>query len=99
MADVVLTHGYFLWEDANEAEIMKPYPPLGLLYLSAHLRREGFEPEVLDTTFSDREAVLARLDAGPGVLGIYTNLMTRSNVCCLMGEARRRGWTVVVGGP
>lgn len=99
MADVVLTHGYFLWEDANEAEIMKPYPPLGLLYLSAYLRREGFEPEVFDTTFSDREALLARLDEGPGVLGIYTNLMTRPTVVWLMGEARRRGWTVIAGGP
>lgn len=100
MVDVLLTHGYFLWEDANEAKVMKPYPPLGLLYLSAFLRRAGLEPEVFDTTFSDRPALLARLDATPGaVLGIYTNLMTRANVVWLMGEARARDWTVVVGGP
>ena len=97
---MLLTHGYFLWEDANEAKVMKPYPPLGLLYLSAFLRRAGLEPEVFDTTFSDRPALLARLDATPGsVLGIYTNLMTRANVVWLMGEARARDWTVVVGGP
>ncbi|MGD9755710.1 MAG: radical SAM protein [Acidimicrobiia bacterium] len=99
MPDVLLTHGYFLWEDANEAAIMKPYPPLGLLYLSAYLKRAGLEPEVFDTTFATREELLARLDEGPGTLGIYTNLLTRSNVVWLMGEARRRGWTVVCGGP
>ena len=74
--DVLLTHGYFLFEDAGEQAIMKPYPPLGLLYLSAYLKRSGFSVEVFDTTFSDRTSLLARLDAGSGVLGIYTNLMT-----------------------
>ena len=100
MVDVLLTHGYFLWEDANEAEIMKPYPPLGLLYLSSYLKQAGFDPEVFDTTFSDRPSLLARLDAAPaGVVGIYTNLMTRANVVWIMAEARARGWTVIVGGP
>lgn len=99
MTDILLTHGYFLWEDEKEQQIMKPYPPLGLLYISAWLRREGFAVELFDTTFSNREALLARLSAGRGVLGIYTNLITRGNVVWLMGEARRRGWTVVVGGP
>lgn len=99
MPDILLTHGYFLWEDEKEQQIMKPYPPLGLLYLSAYLRRAGFDVEVFDTTFSDRAALLDRLDAGAGVLGIYTNLITRPNVVWMMGEARRRGWTVVLGGP
>lgn len=100
MPDVMLTHGYFLWEDANERAIMKPYPPLGLLYLSAYLKREGLSVEVFDTTFSSREAMEERLAATPGgVLGIYTNLMTRGNVVWLMGRAREHGWTVICGGP
>lgn len=100
MPDVMLTHGYFLWEDANERAIMKPYPPLGLLYLSAYLKRSGRTVEVFDTTFSSREAVTERLAATPGgVLGIYTNLMTRGNVVWLMGEARKYDWTVIAGGP
>ena len=36
--DLLLTHGYFLAQDPKELEIMKPYPPLGLLYLSSYLR-------------------------------------------------------------
>ena len=39
MPDVLLTHGYFLADDEKEREIMKPYPTLGLLYLSSYLRR------------------------------------------------------------
>ena len=60
---------------------MKPYAPLGILYLSAHLRAKGFEVEIFDTTFRSRQDLLAILDAGPpSVIGIYGNLMTRRTV-------------------
>ena len=39
--ELLLTHGYFLAEDPKELQIMKPYAPLGLLYLSSHLRAKG----------------------------------------------------------
>src|SRR5262249_23133649 len=48
MPDVLLTHGYFLADDEKEREIMKPYPTLGLLYLSSFLRRAGFAVELFD---------------------------------------------------
>lgn len=99
MPDILLTHGYFLWEDEKERQIMKPYPTLGLLYVSAYLRRAGFGVEIYDSTFGSRPALVERLSQGPGVLGIYTNLITRGNIVWIMGEAKRRGWTVVVGGP
>ena len=100
MPDLLLTHGYFLWEDEKERQIMKPYPTLGLLYNSAYLRRAGFDIEIFDATFSARADLAARLAQTPGgVLGIYTNLMTRGNVVWIIGEARRRGWTVICGGP
>lgn len=100
MADVLLTHGYFIHEDEKERQINKPYPTLGLLYLSAYLKRAGFEVEVFDSTFAERGELEARLAAGPGgVLGIYTNLITRGSVVDIVGRARRYGWTVVLGGP
>ena len=100
MADLLLTHGYFLDEDDKEREIMKPYPPLGLLYISAFLRRLGFHVELFDTTFSTREALLARLRAEPGgVLGIYATLMTRQPVLDIITAAKTYGWTVILGGP
>lgn len=99
MSDVLLTHGYFLYEDEKELEIMKPYPVLGLLYLSAYLRREGFDVAIFDTTFSRRDKLCERLAEESGVLGIYTNLMTRASVLEIITTAKRHSWTVVLGGP
>jgi anaerobic magnesium-protoporphyrin IX monomethyl ester cyclase len=98
--DLLLTHGYFLYEDPKELQIMKPYPPLGILYICSHLRKQGMEVEVFDSTFSSREQLFARLQQGPPkVLGVYANLMTRSNVIEILGVARQAGWQTVVGGP
>lgn len=99
MPDILLTHGYFLYEDEKEQQIMKPYPTLGLLYISAYLRRAGFAVEIYDTTFGSRQELSERLARERGVLGIYTNLITRSSVLAIVAEAKRHGWTVVLGGP
>ena len=100
MRDLLLAHGYFLFEDPKERQIMKPYAPLGILYLCSHLRTKGFNVDVFDTTFSSREELIRVLRSeSPSVLGIYANLMTRSNVVEIVGVARESGWTTVVGGP
>lgn len=100
MLDLLLTHGYFLYEDPKEMQIMKPYAPLGILYLCSHLRRAGFDVEVFDTTFSSRAALFHHLRTEtPSVLGIYVNLMTRSNAIEIIAVAKQAGWCVVVGGP
>lgn len=100
MPDVLLTHAYFLADDEKEQAIMRPYPPLGLLYIAAYLRERGVDVEVFDTTFTTFEALAARLAAGAGgVLGVYTNLMTRRRVLDIVRVAKRQGWTVVLGGP
>ncbi|HWB86675.1 MAG TPA: radical SAM protein [Bryobacteraceae bacterium] len=98
--DLLLTHGYFLTEDPKELEIMKPYPPLGILYLSSHLRSKGFDVEVYDSTFGSRAELLGIFEkAAPCVVGIAANLMTRRNALDLTAAARAAGCTVVVGGP
>jgi anaerobic magnesium-protoporphyrin IX monomethyl ester cyclase len=100
MPDLLLTHGYFVNEDPKELQIMKLYAPLGILYLCSHLRKKGFDVEVFDTTFSSRELLFQHLrKEKPSVLGIYTNLMTRSNVVEIINVACEAGWTTVVGGP
>src|SRR4051794_28588313 len=100
MSDLLLTHGYFLYEDPKELQIMKPYAPLGILYLCSHLRAKGFDVDVFDTTFSSREKLFAHLRSEPpSILGIYANLMTRSNVVEVIAVARQTGWRVIVGGP
>ena len=98
--DILLTHGYFLYEDPKELQIMKPYPPLGILYICSHLRRKGLSAEVFDSTFSSRQQLWDVLRKGPpSVLGVYANLMTRPNVVEILGVAKQSGWHTVVGGP
>jgi anaerobic magnesium-protoporphyrin IX monomethyl ester cyclase len=100
MAELLLTHGYFLYEDPKELQIMKPYAPLGILYLCSHLRKQGFDVDVFDTTFSNREALFHHLRTEtPSVIGIYANLMTRGNVVEILKVAREAGWKTIVGGP
>jgi anaerobic magnesium-protoporphyrin IX monomethyl ester cyclase len=97
---LLLTHGYFLAEDPKEQQIMKPYAPLGILYLCSHLRSRGFDVDIYDSTFGSK-AELCRIlhEESPGILGVYANLMTRTNVVEIIGYARSAGWRVVLGGP
>jgi anaerobic magnesium-protoporphyrin IX monomethyl ester cyclase len=98
--DLLLTHGYFLYEDPKELQIMKPYVPLGILYISSHLRAKGIKVELFDTTFSSREELVNTLRSfPPAILGVYANLMTRRNVLEILRVAKESGWKTVVGGP
>ena len=100
--EVLLTHGYFLYEDEKEKEIMRPYPPLGILYIAAWLDRQGIATEVFDTTFSSKEALYSRLrENPPGALGIYVNLMTKLNVLDIISFVKKECPTtrLFVGGP
>lgn len=102
--DVFLTHGYFIQEDAIEQKIMRPYPPLGLLYLSAFLKSENLQVMVFDATFSEyhllQNALLAK---EPKVIAIYANLMTKVNNIRLMQWIRKQPSLahskIVMGGP
>src|SRR5438874_4018237 len=98
--DLLLTHGYFLYEDPHELAVMKPYPPLGLLYISSHLKARGIDTSLFDTTFASVQSLQAYLQATkPPIVGIYSNLMTRTKVLQVMAAAREAGSVVVVGGP
>src|ERR1700758_4629179 len=96
---LLLTHAYFLGEDPKEQEIMKPYAPLGLLYLSSHLRSRGFDVEIYDSTFGSKQELFFLLrQSSPASLGIYGNLLTRGNVLQIIAEARACGWKIILGG-
>lgn len=98
--DLLLTHGYFLHEDPKELQIMKPYAPLGLLYLASYLRARGLDVEVFDSTFCSRPELFHLLRASePGVVGVYSNLGTRPNVVEILRAAKESGWQTLVGGP
>jgi anaerobic magnesium-protoporphyrin IX monomethyl ester cyclase len=98
--DVLLTHGYFLREDEHELEVMRPYPPLGILYLSSHLKARGFDVGVFDSTFADLAAFEAYVTRErPPVVGISCNMLTRRNALRMIPACRAAGARVVVGGP
>jgi radical SAM superfamily enzyme YgiQ (UPF0313 family) len=98
--DLLLTHGYFLYEDPQERRVMRPYPPLGILYISSFLKRQGFDIGIFDSTFHRRIDFLHLLEQHrPPVVGIYCNLMTRQNVLEMIRLCRQQGSIVVLGGP
>ena len=101
MADILLGHAYFLKYDIIERRVMKPYPPLGILYLSAYLKRAGFNIEVFDSTFKDFDDFEAAVRTSrPRIVGLYANIITRENVFRLAQIAKSSGVEfVVVGGP
>ena len=83
---------------------MKPYPPLGLLYLSAWLDLYGVENEVFDTTFSTKRIFKQHLmETRPRVLALYVNLMTKLNVLETVRFVRNqevlKNTLIVLGGP
>ncbi|MCK6579150.1 MAG: B12-binding domain-containing radical SAM protein [Anaerolineae bacterium] len=98
--DILLAHCYFLYEDPHERQIMKPYPPLGILHLSSYLKQRGFSVGVFDSTFADLDAFRQQLAAErPPVVGLYVNLMTKFNALKMMRIAKAQGCTVILGGP
>jgi radical SAM superfamily enzyme YgiQ (UPF0313 family) len=101
---IVLTHGYYLFEDDKEQKIMKPYPPLGLLYISGYLEKHGVENTVFDATFYSYKKQLQFIkEKQPKAVAIYTNLMTKLNVVKLVKELTENdiyGFPkIIIGGP
>ena len=79
---------------------MKPYPTLGILYISAYLKSKGYAVRIFDSTFQSRDSFCRFIDSErPSIVGIYVNLMTKLNALRLIQHCKSRGCTVVVGGP
>lgn len=101
---IILTHGYFLEDDPKEKVIMRPYVPLGILYISAWLEKFGYNNDVFDATFStfekQKEFILSQK---PDIIAIYTNLMTKLNVLrtiqFIRSSSELKQTKIVLGGP
>ena len=99
---VFLTHGYFLHEDEKEQQIMRPYPPLGLLYISAYLKQAGVNACIFDSTFTNRSDLKKELyNFQPDILALYTNLMTKVTILELIKEVKITypDIKIILGGP
>ena len=82
---LLFTHAYYLSDDLKEQKIMKPYPPLGLLYVSAYIQNKNIANDVFDTTFSSFEKQLAFIeDKKPKIKSwenLKLNLQDQTIVC------------------
>ncbi|MPT33544.1 MAG: B12-binding domain-containing radical SAM protein [Flavobacterium sp.] len=101
---ILLTHGYYISDDPKEQKIMKPYPPLGLLYISGYLLERNIPNSVYDSTFySQQEQLDYIIEMQPDVIAIYTNLMTKVEVIRLIRILKtdyRYGFPkIILGGP
>jgi radical SAM superfamily enzyme YgiQ (UPF0313 family) len=98
--DILLAHGYYLYEDPHELKVMKPYPPLGILYISSYLKKQGFSVSVFDSTFSSLDAFRELVTRErPGIVGLYTNMMTKRNILAMAQISKAAGAKVILGGP
>ena len=99
---IILTHSYFIEEDLVEQKIMKPYPPLGMLYVSAFLKKYGIQTKVLDSTFISKAEWKKYMDVEqPDLVLFYANLITKKNTLELARYLRSVSdkITIVAGGP
>jgi anaerobic magnesium-protoporphyrin IX monomethyl ester cyclase len=101
---ILLTHAYFLAEDEIEQKIMKPYPPLGLLYISAYLDLHKISHQVCDTTFLSEAEWFANIyKTKPKVIAFYTNLLTKVKILSLIKRLKKieefKYIQIVLGGP
>jgi anaerobic magnesium-protoporphyrin IX monomethyl ester cyclase len=100
MTDILLAHAYYLSRDPAEQRVMRPYVPLGILSIAAYLDSAGWSTSVFDATFRTPEDFAQRLSVErPPVVGIYVNMMTKTNALMMAAAAKRLGAFVIVGGP
>ena len=110
MLDVLLAHSYFLRYDQKQVEKMRPYPPLATLYAASYLRSVGYSVALFDAMLAESEEEwAAALDrAQPRFAVLYEDNFNYLSKMCLLrmreaaermiGMARDRGCTVIVGG-
>ncbi len=85
MAEVLLTHSYFLHFDPKEYRAMMPYPPLGTLYAAGYLRQRGISVAFHDVMLSvdEREIDSALQLHRPRLVVIYDDQFNYLTKMCL----------------
>src|SRR3954454_7975613 len=110
MLSILVCHSYFLRFDQKQHERAKPYPPLATLQVAAMLREAGHEVSLFDAMLADDYSRFERqLDVlKPQVVLLYEDNYNFLSKMCLgrmrraafemLGQARRRGVRLLVGG-
>lgn len=97
---VALVYPYF--HPANDNSIFR-FPPLGLGYIAAALRKQGVEVELVDCTFMRVSEAVERVKrAKPQIVGFYSMFSMKKTTLELAQTLRKEGLEgclFVVGGP
>lgn len=101
---LLLSHGYFLAEDEVEKKVMRPYPPLGLLYVSAFLKQKNIDHQLFDSTFSSYKEWIDNFNrTKPRIIALYANFLTRKKVIKIIKQIRetqtQAKTKIIIGGP
>ncbi|OLS16777.1 MAG: tRNA-2-methylthio-N(6)-dimethylallyladenosine synthase [Candidatus Heimdallarchaeota archaeon LC_3] len=102
---ILLSSVYTLEEDPWERRQMKPYPPLGILYISSSLKENGLQNDdirMFDATFNPGlNAFLKMLETfKPDLVGITTNTITENKTLKFIKTIKDvLDIPIVVGGP
>ena len=85
MADVLLTHSYFMRFDRKQLRTMQPYPPLGTLYAASVLRNSGITVALFDSMLAESEFELEDYIRrySPRVVAIYDDSFNYLTKMCL----------------
>ncbi|MBI4295770.1 MAG: B12-binding domain-containing radical SAM protein [Chloroflexi bacterium] len=97
MASVLLIYPYF--HNPRKKTIFR-FPPLGIGYVAAALRRAGHEVRLLDCTFMERNLALhAARRAGADIIGISSMMTLREESLNFARGLRNHCGLLVAGGP
>ena len=101
MIDILLVNPVFLIQNEAERELMNPYFPLGLLYLAAFIREQGFRVEIFDGTFLDglNAFEISLEQYSPRLVGISAVKPNREMALSVAEKAKAFGAQVILGGP
>ena len=85
MANVLITHSYFLRLDSKQWQQQQPYPPLGTIYGAAVLRDAGHKVTLFDNTFAvTAEDITGSIKStNPDALVIYDDGFNYLTKMCL----------------
>ncbi len=100
LADIVLVSPYAVAQETRAPKDADDiYPQLGLLCLSAYLKRHKKTVQILDGTFGSQSQPEILKTQSPALVGITANLITRTRALQTIRVAAQAGSTVIAGGP
>jgi radical SAM superfamily enzyme YgiQ (UPF0313 family) len=85
MAEVLLTHSYFMRFDKKQWRTMQPYPPLGTLYAASVLRNAGITVSLFDSMLAESEFELENYirKCSPRIVAVYDDSFNYLTKMCL----------------